>query len=74
MVFVDMEINQRSERLDQIVGEVEGILFAGMEQADGRMQAMSDQATGDGPAKDSVAVVKCCVCPAFFGTVEALAE
>lgn len=73
-VLGNVKIDQRTEGFDQIVGEVEGILFAGMEESDGRMQTMSHQSPGDGAAQDGITVIEGGIGPALFGAVKAGAE
>ena len=45
-----MEVNERTERFDQVVGKVESILLAVVEKADGWVQAVSDQSARNGAA------------------------
>lgn len=53
-----MQIDERAVRLDQVVGKVEGILFAVVEQTDSRVQAVGHQSARDGAAQDGVAIIE----------------
>ena len=60
-MFDDMQIDQRTKRLDEIIGEVESVLLAAVEEADTRQQAVCHQRSGDGAAEHGVTVIECSI-------------
>lgn len=65
-----MQVDQRTEWLDQVVGKVEGILLAVVEQADGGVQAVRHQPARDGATQHGITVVQRCIGPARAGAGE----
>jgi hypothetical protein len=54
----DAGIYERAKRLDEVIGEAEGVAAIGVVDAEGGMESAGDEGAGDGGAEDGVAVVE----------------
>ena len=69
-----MQVDDWAKRFNEVIGEVESVLFAVMKETNGRVQAMRDQSARDGTTQHGVTIIECGIAPAFFGAIKARAE